>query len=515
MAVSVTLAYVLEHWQLASFQESSYIINTAREHGDPQGMISLTRVHKKAPFLPDISYWEHGLHMTITPLIPPDEEGLGLCGPPQDFAVRAFHCKSQGSGKNKKLTYQAPPAFRKAPPSDLLALTGFNGKTLGSTGSGPDLHIVQMAPLDTFMKPHATNGVQVLPEYTFALCSAGSWPFPSTMDINILPEACLAYDTPANSKNAPDDPIITESDTNAGPGKKQCRHKGKSKGWSKSAGANSSASEVSPRHKNRNPQINEVLAKEVAQDLHLSSDGSDSEILEDVKDTRPDGDLQPLGGPAQIESGLDPPGVPAHAPSTPAPQPTQPTEALSAGENATTTPGEEGDAGNKPAPPATPAAKPAMPSTSDRAKPQPTITPTVSRADTTSPSPVPNRPTAPPRLAGQGMTPNPGATPPVPPGLVPVGPDPSALILERSMAELVQSLAVTQAGSNPNAGAFSGVMTGLRQACGIMMEGFREACLGVEVVVQKTLLEATAHDRAFAAKAAQDLDLWTSALWPL
>ena len=32
MAVSMTLAYILEHWQLASFQENSYMINTAREH---------------------------------------------------------------------------------------------------------------------------------------------------------------------------------------------------------------------------------------------------------------------------------------------------------------------------------------------------------------------------------------------------------------------------------------------------------------------------------------------------
>ena len=47
--------------------------------------------------------------MTITPLIPPNEEGLGLCGLPTDFAVGAFHCKSQDSRKNKKLTYQAPP----------------------------------------------------------------------------------------------------------------------------------------------------------------------------------------------------------------------------------------------------------------------------------------------------------------------------------------------------------------------------------------------------------------------
>ena len=337
----MTLAYIPEHWQLASFQESSYVINTVWEHGDPQGMISLTRVHKKAPFLPDISYWEHGLHMTIAPLIPPDEEGLGLCRPPQDFAIRAFHCKSQGSGKSKKLTFWAPPAFRKASPSELLTLTGYNGKTWGGTGLAPEQHEVQMAPLDTFVKLHATNGILALPEYAFALCSPSTWPFPSTMDINIPPEACLAYDTPADSENALDDPIITESDTNAGSGKKQCRHKGKSKGWSKSARANSSASEVSPRRKNRKPQINEALAKQVAQDLHLSSDGSDAEILAEIpedtnKDTRPDGELQPLAGPAQIGSGFDPPGVPAPTPSTPTPQPT---EASGAGENATTTPG--------------------------------------------------------------------------------------------------------------------------------------------------------------------------------
>ena len=140
-------------------------------------MISLTRVHKKAPFLPDISYREHGLHMMIALLIPPDEEGLGLCSPPQDFAIRAFHCKSQGSGKSKKLTFWAPPAFRKAPPDELLTLTGWNGETWGGTFLAPNQHKVQMAPLDTFVKFHTTNGVPVLPEYVFALCSPGTWPF--------------------------------------------------------------------------------------------------------------------------------------------------------------------------------------------------------------------------------------------------------------------------------------------------------------------------------------------------
>ena len=93
MAISMTLASVLKHWSLATFQESSYVINAAWSNGDPQGVLSLARVHKKALFLPDVSYREYGKHMTITPLLPPDKEGLGLCGPPRDFAIGAFHCK--------------------------------------------------------------------------------------------------------------------------------------------------------------------------------------------------------------------------------------------------------------------------------------------------------------------------------------------------------------------------------------------------------------------------------------
>ena len=513
MTISMTLAYVPEHWQLTSFQESSYIINTAREHGDPQGIISLTRVHKKAPFLPDVSYREYGQHMTIALLIPPDEEGLGLCGPPQDFAVGAFHCKSQGSRKSRKLIFWAPPAFRKALPGELLALTGCNGKTWGGTSSGPDQHEVQMAPLDTFMKLHTTNGIPVLPEYTFALCSPGTWPFSSTMDINILPEACLAYDTPVDSENAPDDPVITEQDTKAGPSKKRHRCKGRSKPQSKSARANSSASKASPGPKNRKPQINEELAREVAQDLHLSSDGSDSENPDDTnQNTQPDESLQPPAGPVRTEPGPLPPGIPAPTPSMPTPQPT---EVMSARENTTTTQGEGGDVGHGPIQPTTPVAKPAMPDTSHGAQQQPTAMPTVTSMDTTSPSPVPARPSTSSGLAGHNATLHPNAAALLPPGLTPGGPNLLALVADTLMADLAQSLAVTQARGNPNARAFSGMMTGLRQACGLMMEGFQEACLGVEVVVQKTLQEATAHDQAFTAKAARDLDLWTSALQPL
>ena len=135
MAISMTLAYIPEHWPLATFQESSYVINAAWSNGDLQGMLSLARVHKKAPFLPDVSYREYGQHMMITPLLPPDEEGLGLCGPPQDFTIGAFHCKLLSSRKSGKQIFRAPPAFWKAPPGELLTLTGCRGKTWGSTSS--------------------------------------------------------------------------------------------------------------------------------------------------------------------------------------------------------------------------------------------------------------------------------------------------------------------------------------------------------------------------------------------
>ena len=136
MAISVTLAYVLEHWPLASFQESSHVINAVWTKGDPAGMISLTQLHKKAPFLLDVSYREYGQHMTIAPLNLPDplapleDAGLLMCGPPHDFAVGALHCR-HSTGKNGKKAFYASAAFQKAPKGELLVLNGCNGKTWG------------------------------------------------------------------------------------------------------------------------------------------------------------------------------------------------------------------------------------------------------------------------------------------------------------------------------------------------------------------------------------------------
>ena len=183
MAISMTLTYVLEHWPLASFEESSHIINAIRAEGDLVGMISLTQLHKKAPYLPDVSYCEYGQHMTTAPLnlldpsAPPDDARLLMCGPPHDFAVRALHCKHSSSRKTGKMTFYAPLAFRRAPKGELLVLSGCNRKTWGDTGSGVDHHKVPMAPLNVFMKLNTSNGILVLLEYTFTLCELGSWPF--------------------------------------------------------------------------------------------------------------------------------------------------------------------------------------------------------------------------------------------------------------------------------------------------------------------------------------------------
>ena len=142
-------------------------------------------------------------------------------------------------------------------------------------------------------------------------------------------------------------------------------------------------------------------------------------------------------------------------------------------------------------------------------------TPRNPGADTTSPGLATAGAAAPPRFPQQTVTPNPSLVPLVPSGVIPDEAKLQAQVVDRLLADLAQSLAVTQAGGKPNTESFSRVMTRLREACRLITEGFQPACLDVEIVVQKTRQEATAHNWAFTAKAAQDLDLWTSALQPL
>ena len=505
MAISMTLTYFPEHWPLAFFEESSHIINAVWAKGDLAGMISLTWLHKKAPYLQDVSYWEYGQHMTIAPLnlpdlsAPPYNARLLMCGPPHDFAVGALHCKHSSSGKTGKMTFYAPPAFRKAPQGELLVLNGCNGKTLGGTGSGMDHHEVPMAPLNVFMKLNTSNGIPILPEYAFALCEPGSWPFQSTMDINILPEACLAYDTPAESENQLEEPASTIPEANSGTSKK-CKHKGKGKGRSKSTGATSSASEASPGCKNQTLHSNATLASQVAQDVQLLSEGSDSDNPTEIQQgTLAVSDSQPLAGMTWPESRANPPG-------TSVPELDMPIA-----------PHEDEETAEVAQPPeaSTPVPKLVVSDSTERIEVQPAATLTPPAVDPTS-IPASIRTKASPGFLQQPVTGSTNQVPPVPSDTAPgqEGGLP-AQIADRSMTYLAQSLAVSSARGNPDIGAFSGVMTTLRKACGLMSEGFWEACLDVEVVVQMTLAKATSHNQAFAAKAAKDLDLWTSALQPL
>ena len=207
-------------------------------------------------------------------------------------------------------------------------------------------------------------------------------------------------------------------------------------------------------------------------------------------------DSQSLADSTRPESGTNLPGSSAPELDTPA------------------TPPEDERTGEtmQPPEPGIPAPKPVVPDSTEGMEAQPTAMPALPVVDTTS-TPATTRSTAPPGFLQQPTTPSTSQAPPVPPSTVPdqdVGLH--TQIAERSMTYLAQSLAVSSAWGNPNVGAFSSIMTALRKACGLMLEGFQEVCLDVEVVVQKMLAEVTAHDRAFAAKAAKDLDLWTSAL---
>ena len=126
--------------------------------------------------------------------------------------------------------------------------------------------------------------------------------FPGSMDKTILPETYFIEGNP--------DEEGTNTVTVA---KKTRKRKGKkTQNRSKSAGTASSASEASLAWTKPNTQTDEECAKQVIQDLHLSSNGSDSEVPEDTGN--------PSEGANPESSGPDPPGPP----TVPDPEPSVP-----------------------------------------------------------------------------------------------------------------------------------------------------------------------------------------------
>ena len=278
------------------------------------------------------------------------------------------------------------------------------------------------------------------------------------MDINILPEACLAYDTQAESENQLEGPASAIPETNSGTSKK-CKRKGQSK----NAGATSSASEVSPSHKNQTLHSDATLVSQVAQDLQLSSEGSDSDNLTEIQQGTPAiSDSQPLAGMTQPESGANPPGTSVSELDMPI------------------TPHEDEETAEVAPPPeaSTPVPKLVVSDSTEGIEVQPAAMLTPPAVNPTS-IPASIGTTAPPRFLQQPITASTSQVPLVPPDTAP-GQEAGlpAQIADRSMTYLAQSLAVSSAGGNPDIGAFSGVMTTLRKACGLMSEGFWGSVLG-------------------------------------
>ena len=170
----MSLVYIPEHWILPSFMEAAYLVNCARDAKDSCGMMSLAHIHKRSPFYPDISFQEYKQHLTIMPLTPPTEDGLRYCRYTEDFAVGTLHRRPDCFCKVGEMTSWAPPAFRKAPPGELVLISGNGSKTWGYTGRTSKRHDVPMAPLDSFIQLKTTeDGEPILPEYAFALCLPG------------------------------------------------------------------------------------------------------------------------------------------------------------------------------------------------------------------------------------------------------------------------------------------------------------------------------------------------------
>ena len=293
---------------------------------------------------------------------------------------------------------------------------------------------------------------------------SGSWPFPSSMDKTILPESYFSEGNP-----------VEEDANTTTVAKKTRKHKGKkTQNKSKSAGTASRASEASPAWAKTATQTEEERVKQVIQDLHLSSNGSDSEVPEDTGNPPKGGDLE--------NSGLDPQGPPMAPDQEPSGLPGIPS-------------GDQlpDNIQDNPVPPQPDANTPDLHASTSDTLPKPVHPPGL-------PSPTPP----------DGST---AATPRLLLGAPPVTGFPHVPAGDQFMTPLTHTAA--HAGGNPHAYTFTGVIEGLKEVCSLMMTGFQRACLDVEAIVQKMLEGAMRPNRDFTVAAAQNLDKWATALRPV
>ena len=446
--ISMSLVYVPEHWVLPSFMEAAYMVNRTRDAKDPRGMMSLARIHKRSPFYPDISFREYKQHLMIMPLTPPTEDGLRYCRYTEDFTVGALHQRPDCFCKVGEITSWAPPAFRKAPPGELVLITGIGSKTWGYTSGTPECHNIPMAPLDSFVQLKTTeDGEPILPEYAFALCLPGSWPFASLMDQTILPESYLSEGNPGREE--------TNANNSA---KKTCKRKGKkTQRRSKSAGAASSASDISLARVKTNTQAGRNGTQQVLQELQLSSEGSDSDA--------PDGTGETSKGADPDNSRMGPPILPEELrvlPRTPSLD-----QVLGEGQDTLTLTQQEVNGPD----PNTSAQDPLPMPVEQTQSPGPSIPDTSTTA-----------------ASGLGEA------------------------LLKDVSVIPTTFSATQTDDRPDVDSIAGVMAGLKEVCNIMTTGFQHACLDVETIVHWSLEGATQLNRRLAEAASQDLNTWASAL---
>ena len=276
------------------------------------------------------------------------------------------------------------------------------------------------------------------------------------MDKNILPESYFSEGNP-----------VEEDANTATVTKKTRKHKGrKTQNRSKSAGTASSASEASPARAKTATQTDEECVKQVIQDLHLSSNDSDSEVPDDTGNPHKGGDSE--------NSGPDPQGPPTAPDQEPSALPGIPSgdQLLDNGQD-------------NPVPPQ-PDANTLDPDAS-ASDPLPKL---VHPPGLPSPTPLDGSTAATPRLLGATL------------GQDPVTGFPHVPTGDQFMTPLTHTAA--HAGGNPHTYSFTGIIEGLKEVCSLMMTGFQHACLDVEAIVQKMLEEATWLNRDFTMAAAQD-----------
>ena len=343
----------------------------------------------------------------------------------------ALHRRPDCFCKVGEMTSWAPLAFQKAPPRELVLITGNSSKTWGYTGETPERHEVPMAPLDSFVQLNTTeDGEPILPEYAFALCLPGSWPFPSLMDKTILLETYLSEGNPGGEETNVNN---STKKTRKWKGKKTQRR-------SKSAGAISSASKISPARVKTNTQAGQDGTQQVLQELHLSSEGSDSDAPE---------------GAGETSKGADP----------------------------------DNSGMGPPIPPEEPRALPGTPSL-DQVPGEGQDTPTLTRQEVNP---------ADPNTSAQDPLPMPAEqTQP----LGPSPPDSSTTAASGLGQDPLQSVSVTpttfsaaQSSDQSQAHSIAGVMAGLKEVCNIMTTGFQCTCLDVETIVHRSL-EGTTQQEA-------------------